>query len=83
MLHLGVVDPSGCIEQVKGVTYRLEEFVGPNSLKKVSHAATHCESHSRLYHIVIYLAPGDCHHFHSPTEWTMYTRRHFPGKMIG
>ena len=35
-----------------------------------------------LYHCVIYLAPGDYHGFHSPTEWTVSYRRHFPGKVI-
>lgn len=34
-----------------------------------------------LYHISIYLAPGDYHHFHSPTEWSIFMRRHFPGKL--
>ena len=34
---------------------------------------------SELYHLTIYLAPGDYHGFHSPTSWTAHTRRHFPG----
>ena len=33
-----------------------------------------------LYHCVIYLSPGDYHRFHSPTEWKIKYRRHFPGK---
>ena len=32
-----------------------------------------------LYHCVIYLAPGDYHGFHSPAEWDVSYRRHFPG----
>ncbi|UYV77704.1 hypothetical protein LAZ67_15001993 [Cordylochernes scorpioides] len=32
-----------------------------------------------LYHCVIYLAPGDYHRFHSPVDWTVTARRHFPG----
>lgn len=35
---------------------------------------------NELYHCVIYLAPGDYHCFHSPTDWTVSHRRHFPGK---
>ena len=32
-----------------------------------------------LFYSVIYLAPGDYHRYHSPTEWTVNHRRHFPG----
>jgi len=34
---------------------------------------------TRLYQAVIYLAPGDYHRFHSPTEWSVNFRRYFPG----
>lgn len=35
---------------------------------------------NKLYHCVVYLAPGDYHRFHSATKWTINYRRHFPGK---
>lgn len=35
-----------------------------------------------LYHIIIYLAPGDYHHFHSPANWNVALRRHFPGMHV-
>ena len=35
---------------------------------------------SKLYYCILYLAPGDYHWFHSPTEWTIEHRRHVPGK---
>jgi len=35
---------------------------------------------NRMYQCIIYLAPGDYHRFHSPTDWTVYARRHFPGE---
>ena len=35
-----------------------------------------------LHQCVIYLAPGDYHKFHSPTDWEIYYRRHFPGNLF-
>ncbi len=37
---------------------------------------------NRLYFCVVYLAPGDYHRFHTPTNWVVQTRRHFAGKTI-
>ncbi|KAF9572226.1 phosphatidylserine decarboxylase 1 [Mortierella alpina] len=34
-----------------------------------------------LFFCVIYLAPGDYHRFHSPTNWVAETRRHFAGEL--
>lgn len=34
-----------------------------------------------LYFAVIYLAPGDYHHYHSPVDWVCKLRRHFPGQL--
>ncbi len=36
----------------------------------------------KLYHVVIYLAPGDYHGIHSPTNWSIQLRRHFPGNLF-
>ncbi|PHH78941.1 hypothetical protein CDD80_5973 [Ophiocordyceps camponoti-rufipedis] len=35
-----------------------------------------------LYYAVVYLAPGDYHRFHSPTNWVVERRRHFPGELF-
>lgn len=35
---------------------------------------------NELFHCVVYLAPGDYHCFHSPTDWRVAHRRHFPGQ---
>lgn len=82
------------LEQIKGVTYHLDSFLGPELLQNKSdfplessgHIMEECRKErecSQLmdcYHIIIYLAPGDYHHFHSPANWNITTRRHFPGE---
>ena len=35
-----------------------------------------------LYYVVVYLAPGDYHRFHSPTAWVAEKRRHFAGELF-
>ncbi|KAL1916235.1 uncharacterized protein VTP21DRAFT_5852 [Calcarisporiella thermophila] len=35
-----------------------------------------------VYFCVIYLAPGDYHRFHSPTNWVCESRRHFAGELF-
>lgn len=39
------------------------------------------ERRHSLYYAVIYLAPGDYHRFHSPTNWVVERRRHFAGEL--
>uniref|UniRef100_A0A452GPN0 Phosphatidylserine decarboxylase proenzyme, mitochondrial n=1 Tax=Gopherus agassizii TaxID=38772 RepID=A0A452GPN0_9SAUR len=81
------------VEQVKGVTYSLESFLGPcTSTEDMQFSQTSsCNSFqnqlvtkegNELYHCVIYLAPGDYHCFHSPTDWRVSHRRHFPGSLM-
>lgn len=38
-------------------------------------------SSKELFFIVIYLAPGDYHRFHSPANWVAELRRHFVGEL--
>nr|XP_044988338.1 phosphatidylserine decarboxylase proenzyme, mitochondrial isoform X2 [Jaculus jaculus] len=80
------------VEQVKGVTYSLESFLGPRTCTEdTPFPPASCDSFrnqlvtregNELYHCVIYLAPGDYHCFHSPTDWTVSHRRHFPGSLM-
>ncbi|KAI9886024.1 MAG: hypothetical protein M1823_002191 [Watsoniomyces obsoletus] len=39
------------------------------------------ENKTALYYVVVYLAPGDYHRFHSPTSWVVEKRRHFAGEL--
>jgi len=36
----------------------------------------------KLFYCVLYLSPGDYHHFHSPTNWIIEKRRHFSGHLL-
>lgn len=59
------------LQQVKGVTYSLHAFLGGGlglEGKQLSQA-------------VVYLSPSDYHRFHSPADWTVTARRHFPGAL--
>lgn len=111
------------IEQVKGVTYSIQAFLGDlnwhNTNNKVmpQHvSAKHTDINDNeikinandsykeytrvpdwneykksllmdpvnndLYQIVIYLAPGDYHRFHSPVQCSIKYRRHFQGELL-
>jgi len=37
---------------------------------------------TRLYETTVYLSPGDYHRFHSPADWKVSMRRHFPGTLF-
>lgn len=39
------------------------------------------KSGTQLYYMVVYLAPGDYHRFHSPVSWVVSQRRHFAGEL--
>lgn len=99
ILHMGSAK-DGLLEQVKGITYTIESFLGPNTWTETESCAEsepsldyqksllkHYQANSPescpsdLYYCVIYLAPGDYHRFHSPANWTVNFRRHFPGKL--
>lgn len=82
------------MEQVKGVTYNLRQFLGDiNTLSDQSIRFTKEDddlyvksllknSSNQLYQVTVYLAPGDYHRFHSPTDWEIEFRRHFQGTSV-
>ncbi|XP_029941245.1 phosphatidylserine decarboxylase proenzyme, mitochondrial [Salarias fasciatus] len=89
ILHFGKVKNSE-VEQVKGVTYSLENFLGPQRTENTVPDSSPLSFRDRLmsspdhdlFHVVVYLAPGDYHCFHSPTDWRVEHRRHFPGSLL-
>ncbi|XP_003965666.2 phosphatidylserine decarboxylase proenzyme, mitochondrial isoform X1 [Takifugu rubripes] len=86
ILHFGRVKNSE-VEQVKGVTYSLANFLGPQKRQSSTSPSSFRDlllssPDNDLFHIVVYLAPGDYHCFHSPTDWKVELRRHFPGSLM-
>lgn len=85
VLNCGPADTDK-IEQVKGVTYSLEEFLGDNTWSKKKESSYYdsllTNKENILHQCIIYLAPGDYHRFHSPCDWTASFRRHFSGKLL-
>lgn len=81
------------ITQVKGINYSLKALLGPvdgNSSQNFSSISDfeyknlllRDSENNDLFYSVIYLAPGDYHRFHSPTEFKVQSRRHFPGDLF-
>ena len=76
VVQLEKVSPtSDYVGSIKGIYYSVENFLGPNNTPKLKPG-------NKLYSCVVYLAPGDYHRFHSPTDWTITNRRHFSGRLL-
>lgn len=86
VLHYGPVDSDTHLEQVKGVTYSIEAFLGPKwrheKGESYNEALKQRKDGTALFHCIIYLAPGDYHRFHSPASWNPIIRRHFHGELL-
>lgn len=52
------------------------------NLAPTPHEQLKLSSNKNLYFAVIYLAPGDYHRYHSPTNWVTTLRRHFIGELF-
>lgn len=72
------------VEQIKGLTYELESLLGDTKLHLKVQDKNEAQGRpdKKLYHVVIYLAPGDYHGIHTPVDMTVTHRRHFPGHLF-
>ncbi|KAF1772054.1 Phosphatidylserine decarboxylase [Phytophthora cactorum] len=80
---IGVVNDSTnvpTLEQIKGARYRLDEFLG--NLPSFFTKETSASKGKKMFHCVLYLAPGDYHRIHAPVDWQVEERRHFPGNLF-
>lgn len=86
ILHFGLAEDER-IEQVKGVTYSLDAFLG-TKISPIADSMSQSirqrpdEEETQLYQCVVYLAPGDYHRFHSPANWQPRLRRHISGELL-
>ena len=77
ILHFGPIQ-NGRVEPVKGLSYSLRSFLGLSDDNSISYD----HEKNQLYGCIIYLAPGDYHRFHSPANWFVTHRKHFPGRLL-
>ncbi|QID87618.1 phosphatidylserine decarboxylase 1 [Saccharomyces pastorianus] len=71
------------VEEFKPSVSKNIHLLSQLSLSYFSNGFSCSEPHdTELFFAVIYLAPGDYHHFHSPIDWVCKVRRHFPGDLF-
>jgi len=76
VLTFGVISSSKArVEQVKGATYSVPAFLGVDPVS--SKAAS-----TVVRYVVLYLAPGNYHRFHSPCGLVFKKGRHFAGELL-
>ena len=61
------------------VSMASEVGIRPTAVRRDSFTSVRTKPNNNTFFIVIYLAPGDYHRFHSPTAWVVERRRHFVG----
>lgn len=89
--HGFVNNLTSCIDCIKGHNYQLDEFLfgykNPENIEPDNDKPTIVNTliqaakqrGNKLLYIVIYLAPGDYHRYHSPAFFTANYRRHIAG----
>ncbi|KAI0369878.1 phosphatidylserine decarboxylase [Pilatotrama ljubarskyi] len=64
------------------VSIATEVGIRPSAVRRDSFTSVRTKEGNDTFFIVIYLAPGDYHRFHSPTSWVVERRRHFVGDLF-
>lgn len=78
------------VSHLKKIIYKQEGDRSDNSevndqqIKQITKdlISTKPTNDKELFYAVIYLAPGDYHRYHSPTNWVVTLRRHFIGELF-
>ena len=87
-LHDSIADSQPTPRSPEDLSLPPHELPTTSSVASLAREATSewsdpSDTHSdrKLFFCVIYLAPGDYHRFHSPTDWVVERRRHFAGEL--
>ncbi|TBU46276.1 phosphatidylserine decarboxylase [Dichomitus squalens] len=64
------------------VSMASEVGLRPTAARRDSFTSVRTKPGNDTFFIVIYLAPGDYHRFHSPAAWVVERRRHFVGDLF-
>ncbi|TPX44519.1 phosphatidylserine decarboxylase [Synchytrium endobioticum] len=67
---------------VNTIDYSLERMMGESTDTIDTKRSLNMVGDKALFFVVVYLAPGDYHRFHSPTDWVVDRRRHFAGELF-
>lgn len=74
-------DSPEIIGRYANVAYEMGSGALPAILQRHSPGHSGIGDGNKLFFCVVYLAPGDYHRFHSPTNWVVERRRHFRGEL--
>lgn len=83
MTEAGMETPDSpeILSRYASVAYSMGSGALPPILQRHSPGQEGIAEGNRLHFAVVYLAPGDYHRFHSPTNWVVERRRHFRGEL--